>query len=69
MPRLERRSLQRELMMLTITLADDLQQLLRKKVEEGHYPNEEAVVETALRHFLVANQSTGPTQGPPATVL
>ena len=35
--------------MMSIALTDDLQRLLRKKVENGQFPNEEAVVEEALR--------------------
>jgi hypothetical protein len=37
---------------LTALPWDDLHQLLRKKVENGQFPNEEAVVEEALRLFL-----------------
>jgi Arc/MetJ-type ribon-helix-helix transcriptional regulator len=39
--------------MINVALTDDLQRLLRKKVENGQFPNEEAVVEQALRLFLV----------------
>jgi Arc/MetJ-type ribon-helix-helix transcriptional regulator len=38
---------------MNIALTDDLQRLLRKKVENGQFPNEQAVVEEALRHFLI----------------
>jgi Arc/MetJ-type ribon-helix-helix transcriptional regulator len=49
--------------MMNIALADDLQRLLRKKVENGQFPNEQAVVEQALRRFLVEelDQSQVPT--------
>jgi len=39
--------------MINISLTDDLGRLLRKKVETGQFPNEEAVVEEALRLFLI----------------
>jgi Arc/MetJ-type ribon-helix-helix transcriptional regulator len=39
--------------MMNIALSDDLERLLRKKVENGQFPNEEAVVEQALRLFLI----------------
>ena len=38
--------------MITIALRDDLQLLLRRKVETGEFPTEEAVVEQALEYFL-----------------
>jgi Arc/MetJ-type ribon-helix-helix transcriptional regulator len=38
---------------MNIALRDDLQQLLRSKVENGQFPSEEAVVQEALRRFLV----------------
>jgi Arc/MetJ-type ribon-helix-helix transcriptional regulator len=47
---------------MNIALTDDLQRLLRKKVENGQFPNEEAVVEQALRLFLIEE----PAQGPPS---
>ena len=37
--------------MITIALRDDLQLLLRRKVETGELPTEEAVVEQALENF------------------
>jgi Arc/MetJ-type ribon-helix-helix transcriptional regulator len=37
---------------MNIALTDDLQRLLKKKIENGQFPNEEAVVEQALRLFL-----------------
>src|SRR3954468_11501842 len=58
-------------MMMNIALTDDIQRLLRKKVEDGQFPNEEAVVEEALRHFLIkepdggqppTNSGTGPQE-------
>src|SRR5438477_7399533 len=52
------------LTMMNIALTDDLQRLLRKKVENGQFPNEQAVVEQALRLFLIEE----PDQGqPPAS--
>ncbi len=45
--------------MMNIALTDDLQRLLRKKVENGQFPNEEAVIEQALSLFL--------TEEPPTT--
>jgi Arc/MetJ-type ribon-helix-helix transcriptional regulator len=48
---------------MNIALADDLQRLLKKKVETGQFPNEEAVVEEALRLFLIED----PDNGGPAT--
>ena len=48
--------------MMNIALTDDLQRLLRKKVENGQFPNEEAVVEEALRLFL--DRGTGPGTTP-----
>ena len=45
--------------MMNIAVADDLQRLLRKKVENGQFPNEEAVVEQALRLFLIEELDNG----------
>jgi len=45
--------------MMKIALTDDLQRLLRKKVENGQFPNEEAVVEEALRLFLIEEPDNG----------
>ncbi|MFI5387379.1 MAG: type II toxin-antitoxin system ParD family antitoxin [Fimbriimonadales bacterium] len=47
------------LTMMNIALTDDLQRLLRKKVENGQFPNEEAVVEEALRLFLIEDPDNG----------
>jgi len=44
---------------MKIALTDDLQRLLRKKVENGQFPNEEAVVEEALRLFLIEEPDNG----------
>jgi hypothetical protein len=49
--------------MMNIALTDDLERLPRKKVEHGQFPNEEAVVEEALRLFLIGD----PDQGQPMT--
>ena len=45
--------------MMNIALTDDLQRRLRKKVENGQFPNEEAVVEEALRLFLIEEPKIG----------
>jgi Arc/MetJ-type ribon-helix-helix transcriptional regulator len=42
---------------MNIALTDDLQQLLRNKVDNGQFPNEEAVVKEALKRFLVDEAS------------
>ena len=47
--------------MMNIALTDDLERLLRKKVENGQFPNEEAVVEQALRLFLTRGAGPGTT--------
>ncbi|MGO9599163.1 MAG: hypothetical protein ACLP7Q_14335 [Isosphaeraceae bacterium] len=43
--------------MINITLTDDLQRLFRKKVDNGEFLNEEAVVEEALKCFLIQEPS------------
>jgi len=48
--------------MINIALTDDLQRLLRSKVENGEFPNEEAVVEEALKCFLTQEPSHGRPQ-------
>ncbi len=48
--------------MMNIALTDDLERLLRKKVESGQFPNEQAVVEQALRLFLI--DGSDPAQPP-----
>jgi len=45
--------------MMNIALTDDLQRLLRKKVENGQFPNVEAVVEEARRIFLIEEPDNG----------
>jgi Arc/MetJ-type ribon-helix-helix transcriptional regulator len=45
--------------MMNIAVTDDLQRLLRKKVENGQFPNEQAVVEQALRLFLIEEPDRG----------
>ena len=47
---------------MNVALTDDLQRLLRKKVEDGQFPNEEAVVQQALRSFLVEDPAEGSPQ-------
>jgi hypothetical protein len=39
--------------LLHIAFADDLRRLVRKKVESGQFPSEEAVVVEALKRFLL----------------
>jgi Arc/MetJ-type ribon-helix-helix transcriptional regulator len=53
--------------MMNIALTDDLQRLLRKKVENGQFPNEQAVVEQALRRFLIEEPGQGQPSIGPAT--
>jgi Arc/MetJ-type ribon-helix-helix transcriptional regulator len=53
--------------MLNIALTDDLQRLLRKKVENGQFPNEQAVVEHALRLLLIEEPEQGQPPMSPAT--
>jgi Arc/MetJ-type ribon-helix-helix transcriptional regulator len=45
--------------MINIALKDDLERLLRMKVENGEFPNEEAVVTEALKCFLIQEASRG----------
>ena len=55
---------------MNITLTDDLQRLLRKHVETGRFPDEEAVVHEALMRFLGSELLQGrPQAGPPVEVL
>ncbi len=44
---------------MNVALTDELQQLLRSKVENGQFPNEEAVINEALKRFLVEEQLGG----------
>jgi hypothetical protein len=51
---------------MNIALADDVQELLRTKVANGQFPNEETLVNEVLRQFLTAlprqeHSSTSPT--------
>lgn len=55
--------------MMNIALKDDLQRLLRKKVENGEFPNEEAVVEEALKCFLIQEPSRGRRQASSPTEI
>ena len=52
---------------MNVALTDDLQRLLRKKVEDGQFPIEEAVVQQALRSFLVEDLAEGSPQKSCAT--
>ena len=54
---------------MNIALKDDLQRLLRKRVENGDFPNEEAVVEEALKSFLIQEPSRGPRQADTPTEI
>ncbi len=47
---------------MNVALTGDLERLLRKMVEDGQFPNEEAVVQQALRSFLVEDLTQGATQ-------
>jgi Arc/MetJ-type ribon-helix-helix transcriptional regulator len=47
---------------MNIALTDDLHQLLPSKVENGQFPNEEAVVKEALKRFLVGGAKFRPCQ-------
>lgn len=49
---------------MNIAFTDDLQRLIRKRVEEGQFPSEEAVVEEALQRFLIEEPFQG---GPPVS--
>jgi Arc/MetJ-type ribon-helix-helix transcriptional regulator len=54
---------------MNIALTDDLQQLLRRKVESGQFPDEAAVVREAVRLYLTGEvqerpQTEADTQGP-----
>ncbi len=51
---------------MNIALTDDLQRLLRKEVENGVFPNEEAVVEEALKLFLIKEPGKGKPSPSPA---
>jgi hypothetical protein len=48
---------------MNIVLAKDIQRLLRKKVETGQFPDEEAVIDAALRRFLVEEPDNGQAPG------
>src|SRR4051812_6283117 len=45
---------------MNIALTDDLQQLLRRKVENGQFPDEEAVVREAVRIYLTGEARQRP---------
>ena len=51
--------------MVNIALRDELQRLVRKRVENGEFPNEEAVVEEALMCFLNQEPSEKRRPSPP----
>jgi hypothetical protein len=48
---------------MNVVLTDDLQRLLRSKVENGDFPDEEAVAEEAVKCFLAQELSRGRRQG------
>src|SRR5208337_3041049 len=54
---------------MNIALTDDLRRLLRKKVENGQFPNEEAVVKEALIRSLIEEPSQGKPQKSSATEI
>ncbi|MGO8900899.1 MAG: hypothetical protein ACLQU5_21475 [Isosphaeraceae bacterium] len=54
---------------MNVALTDDLERLLRKVVEDGQFPNEEAVVQQALRSFLVEDPTQGSSQKSFATEI
>ncbi len=54
---------------MNVALTDDLERLLRKMVEDGQFPNEEAVVQQALRWFLVEDPAQGSPQKSFATEI
>jgi|GEM_PF-1505230 len=54
---------------MNVALTDDLERLLRKMVEDGQFPNEEAVVQQALRSFLVEDPAQGSPQKSFATEI
>lgn len=45
---------------MNIAITDDLRRLLRMKVEDGQFPDEEAVVREALRNYLTAESREHP---------
>jgi hypothetical protein len=47
---------------MNIAVSEDLRRLLRKKVENGQFPNEESVVEEALKCFLIQGPNLGRAQ-------
>ncbi len=49
-------------LMINVALTDDLQRLLRNKVDNGEFPNEEAVIEEALKCFLIQKPTEGGRQ-------
>jgi Arc/MetJ-type ribon-helix-helix transcriptional regulator len=46
-------------MTMNIALTDDLQRLLRERVENGQFPSEEAVIKEALERFFTNEPVTG----------
>ena len=54
---------------MNITLTENLQRLVRKKVENGQFPSEEAVVKEALMRFLIEEPSQGRPQTSSATEI
>jgi len=50
-----------------IALSDDLQRLIRRKVESGRFPSQEAVIEKALRLFLIEESADEHRQASLAT--
>jgi hypothetical protein len=54
---------------MNIALTDDLRQLIRRSVETGQFPDEEAVVCEALKQFLVPESPQGRSQTGPAAEI
>jgi Arc/MetJ-type ribon-helix-helix transcriptional regulator len=53
--------------MMNVALTDDLQRLLQRRIDNGEFPNDESVVEAALKRFLVSEPSQGHSQMTSAT--
>src|SRR4051794_12311351 len=48
-----------EILHMNVSLTDDLRDFVRKKVENGQFPSEEAVLQEALRRFRQADRDEG----------
>ena len=45
---------------MNVTLTDEMKSFVRKKVESGAFPSEDAVLQEAVRRFRQADQPNGP---------